>query len=334
MPEKFTIRHAIIEAMDEELDRDPTVFLMGQDVGLMGGNFATTRGLFAKYGPDRVRDTPISEDAMVGAALGAGIAGRRPIVEVMFSAFLGCCMDEIANHMSQIHYVSRGSALPRMTLRTVNVLGRSSGCHHSGRPEAWLMHLPGLVVLAPSNPADTKAMLKFAIRSDDPVVFIENAMLYGEGGPRPQAGELVPFGSGSVVQYGTDLTILAYSGTVRRALSAANVLALSGVMAEVVDLRSLAPLDVDMILNSVAKTRRVIAVSEDVRTAGVGAELSALVAEHLSGQLAAAPRRIAAADTPVPFAPALEEAIVPSVAQIVATALDMVNSPARSAASR
>ena len=185
MADLFTVRDAVIEAMDEELARDPSVFLMGQDVGAMGGNFATTRGLFAKFGPDRIRDTPISEDAMVGAALGAAIAGRRPIVEVMFSAFLGCCMDEVANHMSQIYYVSRGLAVPRMTLRTVNVFGRSSGCHHSGRPEAWLMHLPGLVVLAPSTPADTKGMLKYAIRSDDPVIFLENAMLYGEAGPRP-----------------------------------------------------------------------------------------------------------------------------------------------------
>lgn len=323
MSDKFTVRDAVVEAMDEEIERDPTVFLMGQDVGPMGGNFATTRGLFTKYGADRVRDTPISEDAMVGAALGAAIAGRRPIVEVMFSAFLGCCMDEIANHMSQLHYVSRGAAVPRMTLRTVNVFGRSSGCHHSGRPEAWLMHLPGLVVLAPSTPADTKGMLKFAIRSDDPVVFIENAMLYGESGPRPPDGELIPFGRASVIREGTDVTVLTYSGAVRRALAAAQVLERRGVSVEVIDLRSLAPLDTETIFASVAKTGRLITLSEDVRTAGVGAELNTLVSENLFGQLHAAPVRISAADTPVPFSPVLEEAISPTVAKVVAAALAM-----------
>jgi pyruvate/2-oxoglutarate/acetoin dehydrogenase E1 component len=317
MSEKFTVRDAVVEAMDEEIGRDPTVFLMGQDVGLMGGNFATTRGLFEKYGPDRVRDTPISEDAMVGAALGSAIAGRRPIVEIMFSSFLGCCMDEIQNHMSQIYYVSRGAAVPRMTLRTVNVFGRSSGCHHSGRPEASLMHLPGLVVLAPSTPADTKGMLKFAIRSDDPVVFIENAMLYGESGVRPPADEVIPFGKAQIVQEGTDVTILSYSGSVRLAVSASQILSAKGISAEVIDLRSLAPLDKETILNSVGKTRRVVSVSEDVRTSGVGAELCSMVTEELFGELLAAPMRISAADTPVPFSPVLEEAIAPTVMKIV-----------------
>lgn len=325
MAEQFTVRDAIVEAIGEEIDRDPAVFLMGQDVGAMGGNFATTRGLFDKYGPDRVRDTPISEDAMVGAALGAAIAGRRPIVEVMFSAFLGCCMDEIANHMSQIYYVSRGQAVPRMTLRTVNVFGRSSGCHHSGRPESWLMHLPGLVVLAPSSPADTKGMLKYAIRSDDPVVFLENAMLYGARGPRPPEDELIGFGKASVVTEGTDITVLAYSGSVRQAAAAAQVLAARGISLEVIDLRSLAPLDTDTIFTSVAKTRRLITISEDVRTGGVGAELCSLVTERMFGELLAAPVRIAAADTPVPFAPVLEEAIAPTTSRLVASAVQLMD---------
>lgn len=330
----FTCRDAVVEALDEELAHDPTVFLMGQDVGAMGGNFATTRGLYPKWGADRVRDTPISEDAMVGAALGAGLAGRRPVVEVMFSAFLGCAMDEICNHMSQIYYVSRGRAVPRLTLRTVNVFGRSSGAHHSGRPEAWLMHLPGLVVLAPASPRDVKGMLKYAIRSDDPVVFLENAMLYGESGPRPPAGELIPFGRAVVVQPGTDVSILTYSGGVRTALAAARVLALRGISAEVVDVRSLAPLDLDTILSSVARTRRVIVLSEDVRTAGATAEIAALIGEHLFADLLAAPVRIAAADTPVPFAPALEEAIAPTASSVVDAARRLCGDagPARRAA--
>jgi pyruvate/2-oxoglutarate/acetoin dehydrogenase E1 component len=172
-----TVRDAVVEALDEELAHDPRTLLLGEDVGRMGGNFATTRGLFERYGAERVRDTPISEDAIVGVALGAAIGGWRPVAEVMFSSFLGCAMDELWNHVSQLHYISNGRCVPRMTLRTVNVFGRSSGGHHSGRPEAALAHIPGLVVLAPATPADTKAMLKSAIRSEDPVVFIEHAML-------------------------------------------------------------------------------------------------------------------------------------------------------------
>jgi pyruvate/2-oxoglutarate/acetoin dehydrogenase E1 component len=317
----FTIRDAIVEALDEELAHDPTVFLMGQDIGPMGGNFATTRGLFAKWGRARVRDTPISEDAMVGAALGAAIMGRRPVVEVMFSSFLGCCMDELCTHVSQLYYVSAGKAVPRLTLRTVNVLGRSSGCHHSGRPEAWLMHLPGLVVVTPATPRDTKGMLKYAIRSDDPVVFVEHAMLYNESEPRGPDGELLPYGKAAVVREGSDVTVLTYSAGVRLALAAADVLAVRGISAEVVDLRSLAPIDLDTALASAAKTGRVIVIGEDVLTAGVTAEIAALVGERLYGDLVAAPIRIAAADTPVPFAPALEEAIAPSASRVVAAAL-------------
>lgn len=321
----FTTRDAIIEALDEELANDPTVFLMGQDIGPMGGNFATTRGLYPKWGADRVRDTPISEDAMVGAALGASIMGRRPVVEVMFSSFLGCCMDELCNHVAQLYYVSNGKAVPRMTLRTVNVLGRSSGCHHSGRPEAWLMHLPGLVVVTPSTPRDTKGMLKYAIRSDDPVVFLEHAMLYNESGVRGPEGELIPYGQARVVRDGDDVTIVAYSAGLRLAHAAADVLALRGIAAEVVDLRSLAPLDLDTVLTSAAKTRRVVVVSEDVYTAGVTAELAALVGEKLYGDLVAAPVRIAAADTPVPFAPGLEEAISPTASRITAAAVRLTD---------
>jgi pyruvate dehydrogenase E1 component beta subunit len=242
----------------------------------------------------------------------------------MFSSFLGCCMDEVSNHMAQIYYVSAGYAVPRMTLRTVNVFGRSSGSHHSGRPEAWLMHLPGLVIVAPSTPADTKGLLKAAIRSDDPVIFIENAMLYGESGPRPPADEVLPIGKASVLRQGQDVTLVAYSATVKRALAAAQVLELQGMSAEIIDLRTLSPLDVSTILDSVAKTRRMIAVSEDVHTAGVGAELCSLVTENLFDELLAPPRRISAADTPVPFAPVLEEAIAPTTAKVVAAAVAML----------
>lgn len=333
MTELFTCRDAVIEALDEELSHDPTVFVMGQDVGVMGGNFATTKGLHTKWG-DRVRDTPISEDAMVGAAVGAAIAGRRPVVEVMFSAFLGCCMDEICNHMSQIYYVSAGRAVPRMTLRTVNVLGRSSGCHHSGRPESWLTHLPGLVVLAPATPRDVKGMLKFAIRSDDPVVFIENAMLYNESGPRGPEGELIGFEKANVVRRGDDVTIITYSGGVRTALTAAQALAIRQISAEVIDLRSLAPLDIRTVLGSVTRTGRAVVLTEDVRTSGVAAEVVTRITEQAFAHLRARPVRITAADTPVPFAPALEEAITPTTSEVVAAVTQLCEAERREVGDR
>lgn len=314
-------RDAIVEALGEELERDDRVFLMGEDVGAMGGNFATTRGLHARFGDARVRDTPISEDAIAGVAIGAAIQGFRPVAEIMFSSFLGCCWDELSNHMSQLSYVSNGLCVPRLTLRTVNVFGRSSGGHHSGRPEAQLMHIPGVVIVAPATPYDAKAMLKHSIRSDDPVIFIENAMLYGPvSGPVGGPDDLVGPGRARVVREGSDVTLLGYSGTVRMCQAAATVLDRFGVSAEVVDLRSLAPLDDETILASVAKTRRVVIAEEDTRTAGVGAEVSARIVEALFCELAAAPARVAAADTPVPFSPVLEEAVAPTVSAVVAAA--------------
>lgn len=318
---EVSYRDAIVQALDEELERDPTVFLFGQDVGAMGGNFATTKGLFEKYGAKRVRDTPISEDAIIGAAIGASIGGRRPVAEIMFSSFLGCGWDELCNHASQLHYVSNGQCVPRFTLRTVNVFGRSSGGHHSGRPEASLVHIPGLVVVAPSDPYDVKAMLKYSIRSDAPVIFLENAMLYGSvtgtvGGP----DDLVPFGKAKVVREGGDVSLLGYSGTVRLASVAASVLERRGISAEVVDLRSLSPLDEDTLFGSATKTGRVVVVEEDNRTAGMGAEILACITESCWADLQAPPARVAAADTPVPFSPPLEEAIAPTVAAVVEAA--------------
>ncbi len=319
---EITYRDAVVEAQDEELAADPTVFIMGEDVGRMGGNFATTRGLFAKYGPERVRDTPISEDAIIGVALGAALGGYRPVAEIMFSSFLGCGMDELANHVSQIHYVSGGACLPRLTIRTVNVLGRSSGCHHSGRPEAWFMHLPGLVVVAPATPYDVKAMLKYSIRSDDPVLFIEDGLLYGSAsGPVGGPDDVVPFGKARIARAGSDVTLAAYSGAVRLAEAASVALERVGISAEVVDLRSLAPLDTDTVFGSVGRTRRLVVVEQDVKTAGVGAEIIARATDALWDTLAAPPSRVAAADTPVPFSPALEEAIMPTASAVVQAVL-------------
>lgn len=324
MPQ-LSYRDAVIEALDEEMARDPDVLLFGQDVGRMGGNFATTRGLFGKYGPGRVRDTAISEDAIVGAAIGASVCGLRPVAEIMFSSFLGCCWDELLNHASQLHYVSNGAISPRLTIRTVNVLGRSSGCHHSGRPEAALMHIPGLAVAAPADPRDVKGLLKASIRSDNPVVFIEHALLYGEQCELDQAvPEVVEFGRARTVRSGSDLTILAYSGSVRIAAAAALVLQGQGISAEVLDLRTLAPLDVDGITESVTRTKRAMVIEEDVRTCGVGAEIIALLCEMADRELRRPPVRVAAADVPVPFSPVLEEAIAPTAMKAVEAARRLV----------
>lgn len=329
---EISYRDAVVEAQDEEMARDPRVFLMGEDVGRMGGNFATTRGLYAKYGADRVRDTPISEDAIIGVALGAAVAGYRPVAEIMFSSFLGCGMDELSNQASQIYYVSAGLCVPRMVIRTVNVLGRSSGCHHSGRPEAWFMHQPGLVVVAPATAYDVKAMLKYSIRADDPVLFIEDGLLYGRvSGPVGEADDLVPFGSARIDRAGTDVTLAAYSGSVRIASAAAAALERLGISAEVVDLRSLAPLDETTLFTSVAKTKRLVVVEQDTRTAGVGAEIATRVVEQLWDELAAPPARIAAADTPVPFSPPLEEAIQPTAAGVVRAVKEMLDRGRRNA---
>jgi pyruvate/2-oxoglutarate/acetoin dehydrogenase E1 component len=317
----ISYRDAVVEALDEELKRDADVFVFGQDVGEMGGNFATTKGLFSRYGAERVRNTPISEDAIVGLAIGASIGGKRPVAEIMFSSFLGCCWDELCNHASQLHYISNGGCIPRFTLRTVNVFGRSSGGHHSGRPESSLVHIPGLVVLAPSSPYDTKAMLKYAIRSDDPVIFIENAMLYGsEAGPVGGQDDLVSFGRARVVREGSDVTLLTYSGTVKIGTTAATILERRDISAEVIDLRSLAPLDDDTVFASACKTGRVVIVEEDSKTAGMGAEIAARVTEAAWDDLAGPPLRIAAADTPVPFSPPLEEAIAPTTTGVVSAA--------------
>lgn len=318
-------RDAVIEALDEEMERDPDVFILGEDVGRMGGNFATTRGLWAKYGETRVRDTPISEDAILGTALGASIQGLRPVAEIMFSSFLGCAMDEIWNHIGTIHYVTRGLCVPRLTIRTVNVIGRSSGAHHSGRPESALMHVPGIVVVAPATAFDAKAMLKFSVRADDPVVFIEHALLYASAqGDLGGSEDLVPFGKASVRRFGDDVTLVGYSGSVRTVDSAARALERKGIQATVIDLRSLNPWDREAVCKAAARTHNLVVVEEDSLTAGVGAEVAASVAEELGPQTVTCIRRLAAGDSPVPFAPVLEEAIMPSVAKVIDTASALV----------
>lgn len=316
---------AINEALREEMQRDKRVVLLGQDIGVQGGNFGVTRGLLEEFGPERVKDTPISEAAIISLSLGAALCDMRPVAEIMFSSFLGCCMDELYNEVAAIRYMSGGQVSVPLVVRTVNVLGRSSAAQHSGRPEAWFVHTPGLKVVVPSTPYDAKGLLKTAIRDDDPVLFFEHCFLYyDETQTLPGTEYTIPFGVADIKREGRDLTIVAYSMMVKKALKAAEILAEESIEAEVVDPRTLVPFDVETVINSVKKTHRVIVASEDCKRAGMGADIASIIMEEAFYYLDAPVVRIAAADVPAPFSPALENEVVPDVNDIVAAAREIL----------
>jgi pyruvate/2-oxoglutarate/acetoin dehydrogenase E1 component len=305
--------------------RDPTVVLLGEDVGLREGAFGVTKGVFEEFGAERVWDTPISETAIIGFALGAALTGMRPVPEIQYSSFLGCCMDELFNQVSKIRYMSGGQVDVPLVVRTVNVWGFAEAAQHSDRPEAWFMHMPGMKVALPSTPYDAKGMLKAAIRGKDPVLFFEHAMLYYQAkGPVPESDYTVPLGVADTKRKGRDLTIVTYSRMVHEALKAAAVLEQDGIEAEVIDLRTLVPLDEVTMLESVKRSSRLVIVEEDSRTAGVGAEIAATVIEGAFEYLDAPIVRVAAADVPVPFSPAMERFIMPDASEIVRVAHKMV----------
>jgi pyruvate/2-oxoglutarate/acetoin dehydrogenase E1 component len=312
------------EALREEMTRDPYVFLMGEDIGVYGGAFGATRGLLAEFGPERVRNTPISEATIVGAGIGAALTGMRPVVEIMFMDFVTLAMDQIANHAAKFRYIYGEQARVPLVIRTPAGGGRSYGATHSQSLEAWFLHVPGLKVIAPATPADVKGMLKSAIRDDNPVLCVEHKRLYATAGPVPDGDVTVPIGEAMVRREGEDLTLAAYSYYVGVALQAAEALVRHGVNAEVVDLRTLAPLDTETVLDSVRKTGRLICIEEGTRSGGVGAEVAARVAEGAYEYLDAPIRRIAAPDIPIPFSPVLEEAALPKLDDIVQTALDLL----------
>jgi pyruvate/2-oxoglutarate/acetoin dehydrogenase E1 component len=326
MPE-ITYSQAINDALREEMRRDPNVITLGEDIAGIGGNFGVTKDLLEEFGPERVKDTPISEDAIVGVSLGAAMVGMKPVPEIMFSTFLGCCMEELLNQVSAIRYMSGGQIDIPLVIRTTNSLGRSGGAQHSGRPEAWLMHTPGLKIAIPSTPYDAKGLLKAAIREPDPVVFFEHALLYyGAKGEVPEEEYTIPLGVADIKRPGDDLTIVAYSMMVPKALEAAEILAAEGVEAEVIDPRTLVPLDMETITNSVKKTQHLIVASEEAASAGVCAEIAFQVGREAFDFLDAPVERVAAANVPVPFSPPLENHMMPKVEDIVATAkrtLDM-----------
>ncbi len=312
---------AIGSALDDALGRDPTVLLLGEDIAdPSGGVFKVSAGLSTKYGAHRVRATPISEQAIVGAAIGAAIAGMRPVAEIMLMDFLAVCMDQLSNHAAKLRYMSGGQTTVPLTIRCAAGAGMQFGAQHSEMLEAWVTHIPGLKVVVPSNPADAKGLLTASIFDPDPVVFIEQSLLYfAPPQPVPVGHHVVPLGSAATVRPGSDVTLISYGRQVHDAVAAAQRLAEEhGIEAEVIDLRSLVPLDERTILESVARTRHAVVIHEAVRRNGFGAELAALITENLFDELGAPVQRVAGANTPIPFAKVLEDAFVPSVDAIIA----------------
>ena len=305
--------------------RDKRVFLLGEDIGrYWGGAFKVTKGLAEEFGDERVRDTPISESAIVGVAIGAAITGMRPVAEIMFGDLTTLAMDQIANQAAKLRYMFGGQTSVPLVIRTPFGGGVNIAAHHSQCLEAWFMHVPGLYVAVPSTPYDAKGLLKTAIRGENPVIFCEHKLLYPVEGEVPEEDYTVPFGTAAVRREGTDVTIVATLYMVHKALEAAEKLENEGVSVEVVDPRTLVPLDKEAIIRSVKKTGRLVVVSEDCKTAGVTAEISAVVAEEALDYLDAPIKRVAAADTPIPFSPPLENFVIPDENRIIKAVKEIV----------
>ena len=313
---EITYAQAIRDAMCEELRRDENVFLMGEDIGVYRGAFGVTQDMYQKF-PDRVIDTPISEAGFVGCAIGAALEGMRPIVEIMFSDFLSVCWDMILNQAPKMHFMFGGKVSVPLVIRTAAGCGTGAAAQHSQSLEAMLCHIPGLKVIAPSTPYDAKGLLKAAVRDNNPVNFLEQKLLYRTRGVVPEKEYTIPIGKADVKRTGTDVTIVTYGRMVTLCLSAAETLAKEGISAEVIDLRTLLPMDKPAVIESVRKTKHLLIVHEAVKTGGLGGEIAASVAESDAFYYLDAPiRRLAAADTPVPFSPVLEKGALPDEEKI------------------
>jgi len=323
---EITFTEAAREGLAEEMERDPMVFVVGEGIGARGGNFATTLGLFERFGAERVRDTPIAERGFTGLCTGAAMGGARPVVDYMFFDFALDALGEIINQTAKIQYMSDGRLTMPIVLRGCVGIGSSAATHHSGSYYSLFAHIPGLRVVAPTTPRDAKGLLKAAIRSDDPVVFMEHRGLLSLKGPVPDADadEVLPFGQASVRRVGSDITVVGIAHMVTKALSAAEELASSGISVEVLDPRSLAPLDIDTVLASVAKTGRLLVVDEDYAPCGVGAEIAAQVADRGFDDLDAPVRRLNSLHAPVPYSPPLEAAMVPTPGNIAQAVRDLL----------
>ncbi|OFX14157.1 MAG: hypothetical protein A2Z18_06625 [Armatimonadetes bacterium RBG_16_58_9] len=306
------------------MERDESVFVMGEDVGRpFGGADKITEGLWEMFGDERVRNTPITEEVIAGAAVGAALVGMRPVVEIMYFDFILLAMDQIVNQAAKVRYMSGGQARVPMVIRTVCGAGRSSAAHHSQSLESWFVHVPGLVVVMPSTPYDAKGLLKSAIRDDNPVLFIEPKLCYQVSGEAPEDEYLVPLGKADVKREGRDVTIVAMGNMVSKAMAAAEVLSSEGIEAEVIDPRTLSPLDLQTIVESVRKTGRLIITHQAVEQGGVGAEIATRVTSEAFDYLDAPVERVAAKNAPTPFAPILENSVLPQTEDIVAAARSM-----------
>jgi pyruvate dehydrogenase E1 component beta subunit len=308
---------AIRDALRLEMQRDPNVYIVGEDVGTYGNVFGVTKGLMEQFGKERVRDTPIAESAIVGSSVGAAACGLRPVAELMYIDFIGVAMDQLYNQAAKMRYMFGGKIKIPMVLRSACGAGRGSAAQHSQSLESWFMHVPGLKVVMPSTPADAKGLLISSIRDDNPVVFLEHKLLYRIKGEVPEGEYRIPIGKGDIKRSGKDVTVVATARMVHFALNAAEKLAAEGIALEVVDPRSLSPLDEEIILDSVKKTHRLIIVHEEVKFAGSGAEIAAMVAEKAFDYLDAPILRIGAPFSPVPFSPSLEEKFIPSEQNII-----------------
>ena len=320
----LSYREALSDALREEMERDPNVFILGEDIGFFGGAFKVTEGLLAEFGEKRVIDTPIAEGLIVGAAIGAAMVGLRPIAELMTVNFALLAMDQIVNHAAKIRYMFGGKTKIPLVVRAPGGGGSQLGAQHSQSLESYFLHCPGLKVVIPATPEDAKGLLKESIRDDNPVIFLEHEHLYNTKGEVPAEEYTIPLGKAALKRTGTDITIIAYSNMVLTALEAADHLEKEGISVDLIDLRTLNPLDITTVTTSVKKTNRAIIVEEDWKTGGTGAEISAQIYEHVFTALDAPVIRVAGKDVPMPYAKNLERAAIPQVEDVIQAAINIL----------
>jgi pyruvate dehydrogenase E1 component beta subunit len=318
------MREAISQALWEEMERDPAVFIMGEEVGVWGGSYAVTKGFYDHFGGERVRDTPIAEAGIVGAAIGAALVGQRPVAELMTINFAFAAMDHIVNEAAKLHYMFAGQFRLPLVIRTVGGGGRQLGATHSQTPDAIFAYFPGLTVIAPGTPEDAKGLLKAAIRSDNPVLFIEHATMYQVRGDVPDGDYTIPIGQSKVQRPGDDVTIVTYSKGLELSLKAAEQLAADGIEAEVVDLRTLRPLDLGPVLESFKKTNRAVVVEEGWKSYGVGSEIASRIYEEAFDYVDAPVKRVAQDEVPLPYNRTLEQAALPQVDDVIAAVKEVL----------
>lgn len=314
---RITMREAISQALWEEMERDPNVFIMGEEVGVWGGSYAVTRGFYDHFGADRVKDTPISEATIVGAAIGAALTGLRPVAEIMTINFAFSAFEHIVNQAAKLHYMFAGQMVLPLVIRTVSGGGRQLGATHSQTPDVVFAHFPGLKVVAPGTPEDAKGLLKSAIRTNDPVLFIESATLYQSRGEVPEGENLIPIGKSKIQRPGKDVTVVTYSKMLESSMKAADKLAQEGIDVEIVDLRTLRPLDLEPVIESFKKTNRAVIVEEGWKSYGIGAEIASQIYEQAFDYLDAPIQRVAQKEVPLPYNRSLEQYALPQVEDVI-----------------